>query len=202
LQRGSHSGAIASIPGAKSKKEPTMSTRFAKPLVALSLLAGIGGVAHAEGLYVGGALSAPNYSSQINGFGGGDGGSGPGLKLYGGYHVTPNFALEGGYFNLGKSHSDGTGGTAKAQGVFLDGVASYEFVPKWSVLGSVGVAQAHLKTSDGSDDSPALKVGAGLQYDVSKTTSLRVGYERYRFTNAFDDKPYVGQTTLGANFAF
>ncbi|MBK1715503.1 outer membrane beta-barrel protein [Rubrivivax gelatinosus] len=179
-----------------------MSTRFAKPLVALSLLAGIAGAANAEGLYVGGALSAPNYSSQINGFGGGDGGSGPGLKLYGGYKLSPNLALESGYFNLGRSHADGTGGTAKAQGIFLDGVASYEFAPKWSVLGSLGVAQAHLKTSDGSDDSSALKVGAGLQYDLNKTTALRVGYERYRFTNAFDAKPYVGQTTFGANFAF
>ncbi|BAL94991.1 outer membrane beta-barrel protein [Rubrivivax gelatinosus] len=179
-----------------------MSTRFAKPLVVMSLLAGIGGVAHAEGLYVGGALSAPDYSSRINGFGGGDGGSGPGLKLYGGYHVTPNFAVEGGYFNLGRSHADGTGGTAKAQGVFLDGVASYEFVPKWSVLGSLGVAEGHLKTSDGTDNSPALKVGAGLQYDLNQKTSLRLGYERYRFVNAFDAKPYVGQTTFGANFAF
>lgn len=178
-----------------------MNTRIHTPLVALALLAGAVAGAHAEGLYVGGALSAPNYTDSINGVGGGSGGSGPGLKLYGGYQLTPNFALEGSYFNLGRSH-DNNGGEAKAQGLSLDGVGSYEFAPKWSVLGSVGLAEARLETSAGNGSSPALKLGVGLQYDLTKTTSLRLGYDQYRFTNAFDGKPNVGQTVFGVKVGF
>ena len=50
-------------------------TGMAKSLVTAALLAGVAG-AYADGLYVGGALGAPDYSNQINGVGTGDGGSG------------------------------------------------------------------------------------------------------------------------------
>lgn len=54
--------------------------------------------AHAEGLYVGGSLGAPRYGDSVNGISG----SGNGLsgKLFGGYQLTPNFALEAGVADL------------------------------------------------------------------------------------------------------
>lgn len=177
-----------------------MFSRFNKTLVALAVLAGATAGAHAEGLYVGGSVGAPDYSSTVNGVGGGGGGSGIGLKLYGGYRLTPNFAVEGGYFNLGRSKD--VGGTAKAQGLYVDGVGSYEFAPKWSLLGSVGVADGRLKTNAGNDSSPALKLGVGLEYALGETTALRVTYDRYRFTSAFDGKPEIGQALIGVKVGF
>lgn len=177
-----------------------MLSRFNKTLLTVALVAGASVGAQAEGLYVGGALGAPNYSNSVNGVGGGGGGSGPGLKLYGGYQLTPNFAVEGGYFNLGRSPD--VNGTAKAQGLYVDGVASVEIAPKWSLFGSAGVAEGRLRTTAGNDSSPALKLGLGVQYDLTKTTSLRVSYDRYHFTNAFDAKPNIGQTLLGVKVGF
>ncbi|MFT3816136.1 MAG: outer membrane beta-barrel protein [Rubrivivax sp.] len=174
-----------------------------RSLAALSLLAGIAAGANAatEGPYAGGALGAPNYVDTINGVGGGNGGRGPGLKLYGGYQLSPNLAVEGGYFNLGRSDR-GNGGTARAQGLYVDGIGSVEFAPRWSLLGSVGLAQARLRTSVGNDSSPALKLGVGLQYDLTKTTALRLGYDHYRFIDAFDGRPNVGQAVFGVQVGF
>ena len=156
--------------------------------------------AHADGLYVGGSLGTPNYSNSINGIGGGGGGDGTGLKLYGGDQLTPNFAVEGGLFSLGRS-SDSMG-TVKTRGVYLDGVGSYMFMPKWSVLGSLGVAQARFTTTQGNDSSPALKLGVGLQYDLSQQVALRLQFDRYHFSNAFDAKPNVGAYTIGVKVGF
>ena len=176
-----------------------MVSELNKRLIGVALLAGGMTVAHAEGLYLGGSIGTPNYSS-INGIGGGGGGDGTGLKLYGGYQWTPNFAVEGGLFSLGRS-SD-VMGSVKARGAYLDGVGSYAFAPKWSVLGSLGVAQARFSTTQGNDSSPALKLGAGLQYDLTQQVALRLQYDRYHFTNAFGAKPNVGAYTFGVKVGF
>lgn len=174
-----------------------------KPFRTLLAVAALGGAfaAQAEGLYVGGALTAPDWQDPVNGFGDGSSGRGPGLKLYGGWQFTPNFALEGGYFNLGRSRDAG-GGSARGQGLYVDAVGRWEVTPGWSLLGSAGLAQARLKTPAGSDSSPGLKLGLGVQYELSRTTSLRLGYDHYKFSDAFDAKPAVGQTTFAVNMAF
>jgi len=166
-------------------------------LVALLAAGGIG-AAQAEGLYVGGNLGTPDYHSTINGVGGD--GSGAGLKLYGGYQLTPNFAVEGGYFDLG--HIDDGSGRVKARGVYADAVGSFEIAPKWSLLGSAGLAEGRFTTTAGNDSSPALKLGAGVQYDLSKQFALRAQYDRYRFINAFDEKPNIGELSVGLKVNF
>lgn len=170
--------------------------RLTRPALALALMAAMAG-AHAEGLYVGGALGAPQYSNTINGYGSGDGGGrGVATKLYGGYQLTPNFAIEGNAFHLGRSTTTGDG-SARIYGVGVDGVASLPVAQGWSLLGSVGVAEARLTTPTARDTSPALKAGVGVQYDLNSAMALRVGYDRYHFTNAFDGKPNVGATFVG-----
>jgi OmpA-OmpF porin, OOP family len=166
-------------------------------LIAVLLSAGLG-AAQAEGLYVGGNLGSPDYRNNVNGIEGS--GSGVAGKLYGGYQITPNLAVEAGAFDLG--HIDEASGKVKSHGVFLDGVASYEVAPHWAVLGRVGVAQGQINTSAGDDSSPALKLGAGLQYAINPNVSLRAEYEHYRFTNAFDTKPDVGQYSMGLKVGF
>lgn len=166
-------------------------------LIAVLLCAGLG-AAQAEGLYVGGNLGSPDYRNGVNGIEGN--GSGVAGKLYGGYQVTPNLAVEAGAFDLG--HIDEASGKVKSHGTFVDGVASYELAPHWALLGRVGVAYGQLNTSTGDDDSSALKLGTGLQYAISPNVALRGEYEHYRFTNAFDTKPDVGQYSLGLKVSF
>jgi OOP family OmpA-OmpF porin len=90
----------------------------------------------------------------------------------------------------------------KTWGAALDGVGSYSFAPQWSVLGRLGVAEAHFDTSAGNDSSSGVKMGGGLQYDLTKQVALRVQYERYHFFNAFDAKPNIGEYTAGVKISF
>jgi OOP family OmpA-OmpF porin len=175
-----------------------MNTRFRKPAVAAALvLAGLG-AAHAEGLYVGGSLGTPDYRSSINGVSGD--GSGVGLKVYGGYQLTPNFAVEAGAADVG--HIDDGAGKVKLRMAFVDAVGSVEFAPKWSLLGRAGVGEGRFTGTTGKDSSPALRLGAGLQYGLTQNVALRAEYEQSRFTDAFDTKPNVGAFTVGLKVGF
>jgi OmpA-OmpF porin, OOP family len=175
-----------------------MTIHFNKSTLAVFLMAAGIGAARAEGAYVGASLGTPDYKSSINGVTGD--GSGVGGKAFGGYQLTPNFALEGGFVDLG--HIDDGSGRVKVRGAYLDGVGSYEFAPKWSVLGRAGLVQARFKSTNGNDSSPGLKLGAGLQYGLTSQVALRAEYEHYRFSDAFDAKPKVGEFTLGVRVGF
>ena len=179
-----------------------MKASFPKTLavfaLSLAILAGMSG-AHAEGLYVGGGLAVPHYNEPVNGIGS-SGGDGVGLKLFGGWQFTPNFAVESGYFDLGSNAK--LGGSARARGLYVDGVGSVSIAPQWSLSGSVGLADGQLRTSAGNDSSAALKLGVAVQYELTPRTALRLGYEQYRFANAFDSKPKVGQTALSVRYGF
>jgi OOP family OmpA-OmpF porin len=157
--------------------------------------------AQAQSLYIGGALTAPDYHESINGYGDGSGGTGPGLKVYGGWQYHPNLGFEAGLFNLGRTNG-GIGGDARVWGAFVDAVGRYEFAPGWYGLASAGFAQARFKTPAGNDNGPGLKLGLGVQYNLSNTTSVRVGYEQYKFNDVYSVKPTVGQTSVGVNMAF
>lgn len=175
-----------------------MISRLNKSVLAAAIVFGGIGAAHAEGLYVGGSLGSPDYKSSVNGVTGE--GSGVGGKVFGGYQITPNFAVEGGVFDMG--HIDDASGKVNLRGAYADAVGSYEFAPKWSVLGSAGVAEGRFTTTSGNDTSPALKLGAGLQYDITNRVAVRAEYEHYHFSDAFDAKPKVGEYSLGVKVGF
>jgi OOP family OmpA-OmpF porin len=169
------------------------------PRVALAALLATGGaIAHAEGLYVGGALGTPDYHSPINGIVGN--GSGVGGKVFGGYQFNTYFGVEGGLYDLG--HIDNGNGKVTTRGGYVDAVGTYPLASQWSLLGSAGFTEARLRTTYGDDSSPGLKLGAGLQYDLTRQVALRVQYDRYRFSSAFDDRANVGETTFGVKIGF
>ncbi|MGS0754620.1 hypothetical protein ACVBEH_07810 [Roseateles sp. GG27B] len=115
-----------------------------KPVLTAAILAASLGAlpAHAENLYVGAALGVPHFGAGANGINGVTGqGSGVSSKLYGGYQVTPNFALEAGVADLG--HINNGVGSVSSQGTFLDAVGLRPLNNKWSLLGSLGVAHVN-----------------------------------------------------------
>ena len=74
-----------------------------------------------------------------------------GFKLYGGYQFSPHFALEGGYFDLGKfgytANTIPTGsldGEMRVRGLNLDLVGTLPLTGKLSALGRVGVNYARV----------------------------------------------------------
>jgi len=119
-------------------------------------------------------------------------------KVFGGYQLNKNFAVEAGYFNLGKftyatSLPGGTlNGRYETEGVNLDLVGIMPLSTKWSALARVGLQHAITRDSFGGPGLPAsasndnstrvnnMKVGLGLQYAITPSVLVRGEAERFR----------------------
>jgi OmpA-OmpF porin, OOP family len=144
-----------------------------------------------------------------------------GFKLYGGYQFHRNFALEGGYFDLGKfgytanTVPAGTlDGNIKLKGFNLDAVGILPFNERFSALGRVGLNYA--KASDSFTGTGAVnvtnpnpsksgtnyKVGLGLQYAFTDALGLRAEVERYRVNDAVGNKGHVDLFSVGLVYRF
>ncbi len=144
-----------------------------------------------------------------------------GYKFFGGYQINRNFALEGGYFDLGKFGFTATTvplgtltGTIKVKGVNLDLVGMLPISEKFSAFGRIGITRA--KTEDtftGSGlvrvlnpnprarDSNA-KVGLGLQYAFTDSLGMRAEVERYRINDAVGNRGDIDLVSLGLVYRF
>ena len=144
-----------------------------------------------------------------------------GYKLFGGYRVNKNFALEGGYFNLGKFGFTATTvppgtlrGDIKLQGLNLDAVGILPIYEKFSAFGRVGLNYAQARDSfrgtglvrvfnpNPSKNDTNYKFGLGLQYDFTESLGLRVEGERYRINDAVGNKGDVDLFSLGLVYRF
>jgi OOP family OmpA-OmpF porin len=122
-----------------------------------------------------------------------------GYKLFVGKQLNRNFAIEGGFYDLGKF----TFGTTTAQGGVLNGDVRYRgvnvdlvgilpFSERFSAYGKVGAHYSQAKTRFTGNSSFALtaasqedkklqpKVGLGLEFKLSEALALRGEIERYR----------------------
>jgi opacity protein-like surface antigen len=132
--------------------------------------------------------------------------SGDGFKLMAGYNITPNFAIEGAYDDLGKITADlndiysgSTVGSVeqKTTAVTIDGVGNFPLGNGFVISGKIGFYSASQKSTDdmGDDDttkaSSGLHLGASAGYAFNHNLSARVEYER------FSD---VGATNVSDNF--
>ena len=144
-----------------------------------------------------------------------------GFKLYGGYQFHRNFALEGGYFDLGKfgytANTIPTGtldGNIKLKGFNLDAVGILPITDRFSALGRVGLNYA--KASDSFAGTGAVsvanpnpsksgtnyKLGVGLQYAFTEALGLRAEVERYRVNDAVGNKGHVDLFSVGLVYRF
>lgn len=144
-----------------------------------------------------------------------------GFKLYGGYQLHPNFALEGGYFDLGKfgytANTIPTGtldGTIKLKGFNLDAVGILPFTDRFSALGRVGLNYAQARDSftgtgavrvtnpNPRDSGTNYKLGVGLQYAFTESLGVRAEAERYRINDAVGNKGHVDLFSVGLVYSF
>ncbi len=124
-----------------------------------------------------------------------------GLKLFAGYAFNENFALEGGYFNMGRPVTfNGTvtaptaatfSGKAAGQGVNLDVVGTLPIAQGFSLLGRLGAAYFQTKSTttvtagsltgygNATSNKIVPEVGIGLQYAFTKTVAGRFEVQRY-----------------------
>jgi OOP family OmpA-OmpF porin len=145
-----------------------------------------------------------------------------GYKLFGGYRVNKNFALEGGYFNLGRFSYVATtvpagtlAGNIRLQGVNLDAVGMLPITEQFSAFGRLGVNYAQARdnfTNTGAVLAPVnpnpsknqvnYKFGGGLQYDFTKSLGMRLEAERYRINDAVGNKGDIDLYSLGLVYRF
>lgn len=130
-----------------------------------------------------------------------------GYKLFGGYQFNRNFALEGGYFDLGSydfmaetQPSGSLSGDIEVSGVNLDLVGLLPLSERFSLLGRAGAAYA--KASDTfrstgpivvpnpsrSERDTNIKFGVGAQWAFSDRIAGRVEAERYRLDDAVGNR--------------
>lgn len=141
-------------------------------------------------------------------------------RLFGGYQVNRNIAVEGGYFNLGKftyaaNAPTGTlNGQYEVEGLHLDLVGTAPLTDKFSLLGRIGMQYANTRdafsgTAVGAavNSSPSqretnLKVGVGMQYAFTPNVTLRGEAERYRLRDGVGNLGDVNVFSMSLVFPF
>jgi OmpA-OmpF porin, OOP family len=144
-----------------------------------------------------------------------------GWKILAGRKFNRNFAVEGGYFNLGEFGFTATTtpagtltGAMKVQGLNLDAVGILPISEKFSALGRVGLTYIEAKDTFSGTGAVAVtdpnpkkseanwKIGAGVQYDLTPALGLRAEYERYAVNDAVGNDGHVDLLSVGLVYTF
>jgi len=139
-----------------------------------------------------------------------------GMKVFGGYQFNKNFALEGGYFDLGKfgyaattAPTGGMNGSIQIKGVNVDAVGILPFEGKFSIFGRLGLNYAQSRDSfnstggvvttesNANSNSVNLKAGVGVQYNFLDSVALRGEWERYRINDAVGARGDIDLLSIG-----
>ena len=138
------------------------------------------------------------------------------FKIFGGYQFNQYFALEGGYFDLGKfgyaaitSPTGGLNGSIQIKGLNVDAVGILPFEGNFSVFGRLGLNYAQSRDnfnstggvftseSNANANSVNLKAGVGAQYNFIDSVALRGEWERYRINDAVGARGDVDLLSIG-----
>jgi OOP family OmpA-OmpF porin len=144
-----------------------------------------------------------------------------GYKLFGGYQFFKYFALEGGYFDLGRfgftANTLPPGslvGDLKLRGANLDAVGILPFTKEFAGFARVGYDYAYTKDNfagsgavvvpepERSAHSSNYKFGVGLQYALTHSFDVRAEAERYRVNDAVGNKGDIDLFSIGVLFRF
>lgn len=142
-----------------------------------------------------------------------------GWRVFGGRQLNPNFAIEAGYFNLGRFDFSATvpavgsvSGSQRVQGVNLDLVGILPLTERLSMLGRAGAvytrargslsAPLPLAASSVSERAGGAKLGLGLQYAFSPSFIVRGEVERYRVRDAGGRRGDVDLASVSLVFPF
>jgi OOP family OmpA-OmpF porin len=112
------------------------------------------------------------------------------LKFIAGYQFNRNFALEGGYIDLGSVTISGPGGSATFESTAFElvGVGSLPLADRFSVYGKFGFYRADselnfnlvvLGSGSASETNTDITFGVGLRYDFTRNLGLRAEWQRY-----------------------
>jgi len=144
-----------------------------------------------------------------------------GYKIFGGYQFNKNFAVEAGYFDLGRFGFTATtvpagtlSGNLKVRGLNLDAVGILPVTERFSVLARIGMQYAKTRDSFAgtgavlvanprpSERDTNYKYGLGLQYDFTPSLGMRVEAERYRINDGIGSRDNIDLFSVGLVYRF
>jgi OmpA-OmpF porin, OOP family len=146
-----------------------------------------------------------------------------GYKVFGGYQLNRNFAVEGGWFDLGRYGYTATttpagtlGGDIRVKGVNLDLVGLWPITDKFSAFARVGVTSARTSgnfaatgavvmpyaSANPSRRAANVKAGLGLMYNFNESWAMRLEGERYRINDAVGNKGDIDMVSVGLVYRF
>jgi opacity protein-like surface antigen len=133
------------------------------------------------GFYVGGSVG----KTSVDCTGSASGCDDTSGKLFAGYDLTPDLAVEGGYYNMIGTQ------TAKLTGIGASAVYSMPVADKIEAFGKGGAMMWEGGSSDGTD----LLLGAGASYKMDDNWALRGEYEHV------GGELKAGMYSVGATFS-
>lgn len=137
-------------------------------------------------LYLGASLGQTRFNAACDGSPLTCGNKDTAYKVFAGYQLNRNFAAEGGYYNLGDASTVTVAGRSsfKVLGWELVAVGLYPVMPQLSVYAKGGIIRSRVSLSSnfgiaGSDHSWDVTFGAGAQYALTPSASVRLEWQRY-----------------------
>jgi OOP family OmpA-OmpF porin len=144
-----------------------------------------------------------------------------GFKVFGGYQFNDYFAIEGGYFDLGKFGYNATtvpagtlNGDSSIRGLNVDVIGFLPLTEDFSAFGRIGANYSEAKDNfnstgligvtnpDPSKKDVNYKFGVGLQYRITHALATRLEIERYRVDDAIGNKGDIDQLSIGLVYRF
>ncbi|MES3021049.1 MAG: OmpA family protein [Pseudomonadota bacterium] len=145
-----------------------------------------------------------------------------GFKVYLGKQLSRNFAIEGGFYDLGEfsfassvtAPAGAFNGRAAFRGLNLDLVAMLPLSQRFSVFGRVGAAYTHAKADFTGNRLNAVtgphrsekkfgpKVGLGLEFKFTEALAIRGEVERYRVNDAIGNRGDVDMASVNLVYKF
>jgi OOP family OmpA-OmpF porin len=159
--------------------------------------------------YVGGAVGQSELKDDIGALPAGVSADkrDTGYKLYGGYSLNRNLAVEAGYVDHGKFtlSSAGTALGIKGYGLFVDAVGLLPLNNSWTLRGKVGLFNGHAKTfgltPNYSDNGTDWRFGVGAAYALNNKVQVVADWERSQY-RAWNDRTGVDQLSIGVTYGF
>ena len=125
------------------------------------------------GWYVGGSLGQSDFKELDD--------EDTAWKIFGGYEINRNFAVELGYTNLGEVSRPGA--SVEATAWELVGVGSFPVADRFSIYGKLGgyraETEARLLGLSRDESNNGITYGVGAQYDFTRTVGVRAEWQRY-----------------------
>jgi len=144
-----------------------------------------------------------------------------GYKAFFGYRFNGYFAIEGGFFDLGRFGFEANTapegrlvGRLYVRGLNADAVFSLPFTEKFSIFGRAGVNSANVEgsflgTGQAIVAEPVTskrefnyKFGGGLEYDFTKNFGVRAEVERYRINDSVGTRGDIDMASVGVVLRF